>query len=203
MAFWKNPRHEANKYLNQIPGVSHQTYDPYIQQGQQAGQQLGQQYGQMAMDPAAFYEQLMQRYQPSRQFEMQNQAQQNAAANAAAAGGMRGTQSDIANSAQIADRLMGEDMQRWYGNVSGLLGAGMQGQQNMYNTGFSASQGLGGDLMNALGQQGGLAFQNANAMNQNKLDILKGLLGSGMAAASMGMPGGGTLGGTMASNWMK
>ena len=172
----KNPQHEANKYLNQIPGQSHQTYDPYIQQGQQAGQNLGQQYGKMAQDPAAFYEQLMANYQPSKQYDMQNQEQQRAAGNSAAAGGMRGTQQDVNQAAQISDRLMGEDMQRWYGNVSGLQNTGLAGQQGMYNTGYDASKGLGGDLNNALGQQGGMAFQGAQDANRARGDQMKMLI---------------------------
>lgn len=204
----KDPGHEAMRYLSQIPGISHQTYDPYIQQGQAAGGILGQQYGQMAQDPAAFYEQLMQGYQPSKQYQMQNEAAQRAAAASAAAGGMGGTQQDIAGAAQIADRLMGEDMQRWYANVSGLLGAGLGGEQGLYGTGFQASQGLGSDLSNVLGQQAGLAFHGAQNKNKYGTDAMRFLLqalGAGAGAYFGGVPGaqlGASLGGN-ASDFMK
>lgn len=195
----KDPQKEAMKYLSQIPGVAHQTYDPYIQLGQQAGGVLGQQYGQMAQDPVAFYEQLMQGYQPSKQFEMLNQAQQRAAQASAAAGGMGGTQQNIAEAAQIADRLMGEDMQRWYGNVSGLLGTGLAGEQGLYGTGFQASQGLGGDLSNVLGQQAGLAFQGAQSGNRQRNQLLTALLqGAGaLGGAYFGGPAGAQAGAQM------
>jgi len=199
----KDPAHEARKYLNQMPGISHQTYDPYIQQGQQASGIYGQQTGQMAQDPAAFYDQLMARYQPSKQYDMQNQAQQHAATNASTAGGMRGTQQDVSNAAQISDRLMGEDMQRWYGNISGLQTQGLQGQQNIADRGFTASQGLGGDLNNMYGMQGGMAAQGAAQHNQGRMDLLKGLFGAGAFAAGLPTQGGGSFGGDMMSNWMK
>jgi hypothetical protein len=41
----QNPANAAQPYLQQIPGVGHQNYDPYIQQGQQAGQTLQGEYG--------------------------------------------------------------------------------------------------------------------------------------------------------------
>lgn len=203
----QDPNKEAMKYLNQIPGQSHQTYDPYIQRGQQAGQGLDEQYGQMMNDPASFYDNLMKRYQPSQRYQMQNAEGQRVAGNAAAAGGMRGTAQDVGNAAQISQGLMANDMRDWYGNVSGLMGKGMAGQQHEADQGFDASRALGGDLMNTMGQQGGLAFQGAQGGNKDFNAILKMLMQGGGAALGGymgGVPGAqagaGIAGG--ASDWM-
>jgi len=206
----QNPTHEQNKYFDRINTQSHQTYDPYIQQGQQAGQQLGQQYGQMAQDPGAFYEQLMQGYQPSKQYQMQNDAQQRSAGNSAAAGGMRGTQQDIGNAAQISDRLMGDDMKQWYGNISGLMTAGQAGQQGMANRGYDAATGLGGDLNNIFGMQAGQAMQDARGHQDTRGRVFGGLMGAGagaiqggMTAGPWGAVAGGLYGGAKGSGFMK
>lgn len=193
--FGKDPRHEANKYLNQIPGMLNQTYQPYIQQGQGMDSELQQRYSQLANDPAAFYDQLMSKYQPSRAYEMKNQAQQNAAQNAAAAGGMRGTQANISESAQIADRLMGDDMREFYQNMLGLTSAGMQGQQGISDRGWQAAQGYGQDMSNYYGQQGGLAYQNQRDKNQQRNQIMQMLFGAGAFAAGLPTQGGGSVGG--------
>ena len=50
-----NPANSAMPYLNQIPGIGHQYFDPYVQQGQQVAPNLQAQYGQLTNDPTGFY----------------------------------------------------------------------------------------------------------------------------------------------------
>lgn len=183
--FGRNPASAAQPYLNQIPGALHEGFDPYIQFGLGAGSNLSSQYQNMAADPTEYYNRMMQGYMPSKAYQEQRDEALRAAGNTAAAGGMRGTQQDIENSSRITNALLGNDMQQWYQNLMGIQGTGLQGQQNLYNTGFGASQGLTGDLSNLYGTQAQLAFQNQAQNNLNN----QGLLGAGLGAlGAMGGP---------------
>ena len=178
----ENPAKSAMPYLDKASKL----YDPYMQQGQQAGQQWGAQNAQMAQDPTAFLEQLMQNYQPSQGYQMKLDEGMRAAGNSAAAGGMRGTQTDIANSGRLAQSLMGDDMQQWLQNVLGIQGQGRAGQQYDYGQGYKAA----GDLGNVYGSQGSLAFQGQQSKNQNVQDLFKAIMG-GAGKAAGGAAGGG------------
>lgn len=185
----KNPADKAMPYLNQIPGMEKQYLEPYINQGQSQYGNLNNQYGQMGSDPAAFLEQLMGKYQPSQAFQMKNKNALTAAGNTAAAGGYRGTGQDMNDEGQISNTLMNEDMQQWLNNVLGIQGAGLQGQQGLYNTGFNASTGLSGDLANVLGSQASLGFQGQAQKNTNQTDLLKSLLGFAGGAGTLNPAG--------------
>lgn len=187
----KDPQEEATPYLEQLPGIAHQTYDPYVQAGQQAQAGLAPQYQSMAQDPAQFYEKLLSQYKPSRSYQQQLQEATRAAGASAAAGGMRGSQQDIQNAAQIASTLSGEDMQRWLRNITGLMGTGMEGQERLAGRGFEASKGLGSDIMGITGQRAGLAFQGARESNQRIADLIKALTSGGafVAGTPTGTPG--------------
>lgn len=178
----KNPADAAIPYFNQIGDMSKQYLNPFIQQGQQAYQGLKNPYDQMSQDPAGFLESLMGKYQPSKSYQLKNEEALKAAGNSAAAGGMRGSMQDIQNEAHLSDSLLGEDMQQWLKNVLGLQKQGLEGQQNLYNTGFDASKSLQGDLSNLLGTQGQLAFQGQRDKNQSKSDLLRSLMGLGGSA---------------------
>jgi hypothetical protein len=175
----KNPADAAMPYLNQIPGMEHQAYDPYISHGNEAYNTLNPQFTQMGKDPAAFLENIMKGYTPSKSYQLREEEASRAAGNTAAAGGMRGSLNDIKNQARISDSLLGEDMQQWLNNVLGIQKEGMGGLSHIFDTGFSATQGLTGDLSNVLGTQAGLAFQGQANQNQSRADLLKALLGAG------------------------
>ncbi len=64
----KNPADAAMPYLNQIPGMEKQYYDPFINRGNEAANTLTPQFNQMSSDPAQFLEGLMGKYQPSRSY---------------------------------------------------------------------------------------------------------------------------------------
>jgi hypothetical protein len=91
-----NPADAANPYLDQISGVAHEAYDPFIQRGQEAGGIMSEQFGQMSQDPTAFINALMQGYKPSEGYQFQEGEMGRAAANTAAAGGIAAMASAMA-----------------------------------------------------------------------------------------------------------
>jgi hypothetical protein len=197
----KNPADAAMPYLNQIPGMEKGYYDPYIQQGNQASNTLNPQLQQMGGDPTAFLEKIMKGYEPSKAYQLRRDETQQAAGNSAAAGGMRGSINDITNQARLTDSLLGDDMQQWLNNVLGIQKEGNQGLQHQFDTGYDASKSLSGDLSNVLGTQAGLAFQGQANQNQSHSDLLSGLLKALGGVAGFGLPGGGTIGGNIASRF--
>lgn len=187
-----NPANSAMPYLNQIPQMEKQYYNPYIQNAQTAYQNLAPSLNQMASSPADYLQQLMQQYQPSREYQLARDEALRAAGNTAAAGGMRGSQQDIENEAKLTDMLMGKDMQQWLSNVLGIQQTGLKGEGGLYDTGFNATRDLSSDLANVLGEQAGLAFQGQREENQRSGDLLSGLgkaLGAGLGGWFGGVPG--------------
>src|SRR5690606_34914448 len=111
-----------------------------------------------------------------------------------AAGGVRGSDQDIENTARITDRLMGDDMQRWINQNMGLYGMGLQGEQGFYDTGFKGAQGISSDIEHALASQGTLAFQGEREKMKQEADkrsmwenILGAALGFGGTALKSGL----------------
>lgn len=193
----KNPADAAMPYLNQIPGMEKQYYDPFINRGNEAANTLTPQFNQMSSDPAQFLEGLMGKYAPSRAYQLRNEEALRSAGNTAAAGGMRGSLNDIKNESRISDALLGDDMQQWLQNVLGIQGKGQEGLGHQVDTGFLGTQGLTGDLSNVLGTQAGLAFQGQANQNKSRSDALSGILQALGGVAGFGLPGGGTIGGSI------
>lgn len=193
----KNPADAAMPYLDKIPGMEHQAYDPYIGYGKDAASILNPEYAAMGKDPVAFLENIMKGYQPSKSYQLREEETSRAAGNTAAAGGMRGSLSDIKNQARIADSLLGEDMQQWLQNVMGIQKEGTSGLSHLFDTGFDATKGLTGDLANVLGTQASLAFQGQANQNQSRNDLISGLLKALGGVAGFQLPGGGTIGGNL------
>lgn len=193
----KNPADAAMPYLDQIPGMEKQYYDPFIQHGKDAYNTLNPQISKMGSDPAGFLEGLMKNYEPSRGYQLKQDEMLKAAGNTAAAGGMRGSLSDISNESRISDVLMGDDMQQWLQNVMGIQKGGLEGLTHQFDTGYDASKSLAGDLSNVFGTKAGLAFQGQANQNQSKSDLLSGLMKVLGGVAGFGLPGGGTIGGSV------
>jgi hypothetical protein len=198
----KNPADAGMPYLNQIPGMEHQAYDPYINRGNEASNTANPIFSQMGQDPAAFLEKLIGSYQPSKSYQLRLGESQKAAGNTAAAGGMRGSLNDITNESRIADSLLGDDMQQWLQNVMGLETQGLGGLTHTADTGFNAAKGLTGDLSNVLGTQAGLAFQGQANQNQSRSDLLSGIMKALGGIAGFGLPGGGTIGGNIVGKFL-
>lgn len=194
-----NPADAANEKLGGIAGMEHGIYDPYINQGNDAYGQLNNVYGQMNQDPAAYLSNMMKSYQPSEGFNFQKDQALKAAGNDAAAGGRRGSTVDIQNQGNLTDTLMSQDMQQWLRNTMGAQGAGMQGMQGLYDTGYKASQGLGNDLSNIAGTQAQLAYQGQAQNAQSQKDMLSNLLGliGTIWGGVEGGPGGAAAGGAI------
>lgn len=193
-----DPSQAANKYLDQIAPMEKEYYNPYIEKGNKAYDQFAPQLDQMTSNPVDFLEMLMKQYQPSSGFQMRNDNALKAAGNSAAAGGMRGSINDINNEAGITDTLLGNDMQQWLNNVFGRLDKGIEGEQNLYGTGFNATQNLTGDLANVLGTQGSLAFQGAQNKNKGFSDMLSAI--TKIAGGAAGFMAGGPMGASAGAN---
>jgi hypothetical protein len=165
----QNPAEAAMPYLNQIPEFGRQGYQPFIDQGQQAQQQLNPLYERMSQDPTAYINALMQNYSPSEGYRFKEQQMLRGAQNSAASGGFAGTQNDQMAQAEMIRGLLGGDMQQFLQNVMGAQGQGMQGLENQVGRGYESAGNLAGYLGNALGAQGGAAFQGQQQKNENSM----------------------------------
>ena len=207
----QNPYDSASKYYNQIPGMLQGMFNPYMQMGQQAGQSLQgqygqlagllpglmQQYGNLAQNPGAVMSQIGAGYQQSPGFQFQLNQGMNAAKNAAASGGMAGSPQAQQNAATMATGLANQDYYNYLNKALGLYGQGLQGQQGLYGAGLQGLQGLqaqgydatnqlGGGLMQALMNQGNLAFAGQAAQNQQQGSAWGDLFGGLGALGSFG-----------------
>ncbi len=180
-----NPATGASPYLNQIPGVGHNTYDEYISQGKTAGQNTQGQYEGMMNDPTGFINKLMEAYKPSEGYQFQQGQLMKQMGNAAAQGGIAGTPMDQMNQAQGTQGLLSQDMQQFLTNALGRYDTGLQGEQGIANRGYDASGKLNDMLGSNLNQQGNLGFQGVQQQNQNQAGLFKAL------AQALGMLGGG------------
>ena len=188
----KSPSEAAMPYLGKVEQTSRDVYNPYINRGQEAGESLGRNFNEMSNDPTALINKIMEQYNESPAYQAKRNKALGGAYNAAAYGGNVGGAGHQEASADLINSLMGEDMQQWLQNALGVQGAGLQGQQGLYSTGFGASQGLGSDLTNLYGTQGQLAYKNQAQKNQNQNDLFKSLLGG--VGGLIGGPLGGMVG---------
>lgn len=187
-----NPMNDANQYLNQIPGIAHQGYDPYVNAGLDASGKTKSAYEDLMNDPTGFINKLMEGYKPSEGYQFQKGELTKELGNAAAAGGIAGTNFDQMNQAKGIQGLLSQDMQQFLQNVLGRYDKGLKGEEGIANRGYDASGKLTDALGGALNQQGGLAFQNAQQKNQNKNDmwhLFGKALGAGTGAFFGGLPG--------------
>lgn len=172
----KNPAKAAMPYLNQIPQVGKDAYNPFIQQGQQAAGQLSPIYSQMAGDPSGYLNQLLGAYEPSKGYQYRENKLNQQAHNTAAAGGYAGTGGDIQGRSELINALMGEDMQQFLENIFRTQGAGMQGLENSAGRGFQASGSLADFLGSNLGQQASMAYGGQASKNANQNALFNALL---------------------------
>lgn len=193
----KDPMKDANQYLNQIPGVGHQGYDPYVNAGLDASGKTKGQYESLINDPTGFINKLMQSYAPSEGYQFQKGQLTKELGNTAAAGGVAGTPMDQMNQAQGIQGLLGKDMQQFLQNALGVYGKGLEGEEGIAGRGFDASKNLTDLLGGALNQQGTMAFQNAQQQNKDRTDKWNtfGKALTAGAGAVMGGPFGAALGG--------
>lgn len=184
-----NTADAANNYLNQIPGVAHQGYDPYVTAGLDASGKTKSTYEDLMNDPTAFINKLMEGYKPSEGYQFQKEQLTKELGNTAAAGGIAGTPQDQMNQGQGVQKLLSGDMQQFLSNVLGVFNTGLSGEEGIAGRGFDASKGLTDMLGNNLTQQGGLAFQNAQQKNKNRADMW-GMFGKALGGGIGGLMGG-------------
>lgn len=189
----KNPANAAMPYLNQIPGVGHEYYDPYIQKGQEAGGMLSEQFQKLMKDPSAFISALQEGYEPSKGYQFKKEQLSRELGNTAAAGGIAGTPYHQEQQGELVSGLLSEDMQQFLQNVLGAYGMGVQGEEDIYNKGFESSGSMADLLGGTLNTQAGLAFQGQSQKNKNQqslVNMLAKLLAKGTGTAASGvLPG--------------
>jgi hypothetical protein len=161
----------ANPYLNQIPGVAHQGYDPYVNEGREASGTTKSTYEDLIKDPTGFINKLMQGYKPSEGYQFQKEQLEKELGNTAAAGGIAGTPLDQMGRGEAVQKLLSGDMQQFLQNVLGEFHTGLKGEEGIAERGYNATGKLTDTLGNALNQQGGLAFQDTQNKNQNTKDL--------------------------------
>lgn len=185
----QNPADAAMPYLNQIPGVGHNAYDPYITAGQTAGQNTQGQYEGLMNDPTGFINKLMESYEPSKGYQFSKDQLTKEMGNTAASGGFAGTSYDQQQQGAGIQGLLSKDMQQFLSNALGVYGTGLQGEQGIADKGYDASGKLADILGGSLNQQGGLAFQGQQQQNANKTSMINSLV------KALGMAAGGGVGG--------
>jgi len=192
-----NPANAAQPYLNQLPGMMQQQYNPYIQGGMGELPNLQQQYG--AMTNPNFINQMGQNFQQSPGYQFGVNQATNAANRAAAAGGMAGSPQEQQNLAGSITGMANQDYYNWMNHAMGAYGAGVQGEHQLYDTGFNASNELANNLGSIGESQANLAYagqQNQNQMRGGMFGAGLGLLGS-VAGGLMGGPFGAMAGGSL------
>lgn len=170
----RNPMKDANKYLNQIPGMGKQYYNPFLERGARAGNMLEGEYGKL-MDPTSFMNDIMKNYKMSEGATYERDKLGKGIGATAAAGGFSGTPEHQHEYGEMAGKIMSGDMQQYLQNALGIYGEGLKGQQGFNNQGFDATNSLVDLLGGTLSSQAGLAFKNASQSNVDRQSWLNAL----------------------------
>jgi hypothetical protein len=178
----KDPSKAANKYLNKIPGMANQTYNPYIEAGQRQLPGLEEQYGMMMNDPGAFINKIGGGYQKSPGFDFAMQQALQGSGNAMAAGGMAGSPMHEQANMGLATNLANQDYNQWLQTALGEHQQGLAGGQGLYNTGSQASDSLARMLADTYGSQASNAFAGAQSQNNMMMGGMGALAGLGIGA---------------------
>ncbi len=184
----EDPQKDANKYLDQIPGMGKQYYNPFIERGGRAGDKLESEYGKL-MDPTSFMNDIMKNYKMSEGAQYEQDKLGKGIGATAAAGGFSGTPEHQTQYGEMANKIMSGDMQQYLQNAFGIYNKGLGGQENFFNKGFDATSSLADLLGGTLSAQGGLAFKGASDRNSDRQAFMNAIMKafSGAAGAGMGM----------------
>lgn len=164
----KNPAEAAQPWLNKIPGVGHEYYDPYVNQGREAGNKTQEEYMRLMNDPTALINEIMQKYHTSESYGQQRDILNKELGATAAAGGVAGTPLDQQNRGTAIQGLLSGDMQQFLSNALGLYNTGLTGEQGKENMGYDASKGLADLLGQNYATSAGLQFQGQSQNNANR-----------------------------------
>lgn len=191
---------QANGYMQPYYNGGVNDYNQYQQWLQSQGKMLGQ-YGNPAdwqwkhagMAPDQFYNQMMQGYQESPQAKYAMNAMTNATDHAASASGMLGSGAYGKALNQNANQISQNDMQQYWNNVMGAMGAqsgfinNFQGQQNNWQNGMRWGAGMGfnaGQNMGNWAMGKGMYDAQDDWKRQQEMNQMIGM-------ATRGMTGGG------------
>lgn len=178
-----NPANAANKYLQQIPGMTLPFYADYINEGKGFMPGYDQMLSELSNDPGAFYNKIGSGYKESPGYAFKLREGLGAAGNAAAAGGMLGTPMHQEQATGVAEGIANQDFMDYLNSVLGIFGQGMQGQENAINRGFDASKGFGDIVGNTLGSSADVAFKGKAGQNASRAQGWSNLA-SGLASAA-------------------
>jgi hypothetical protein len=182
----KDPFEDANKYMEQIPGIGRQYYNPYINSGSRAGSMLEDQYGKL-MKPTSFIDDIMKNFKMSEGAKYQKDTLGRDINATAAAGGFAGTPEHQQEYGEMSDKIMSGDMQQYLQNALGVYGMGLTGEQDMYGKGYDASSRLADMIAGTLGSQATGVFQSDNQTNTSRDAFLNTLIKAlSQGAGSMG-----------------
>jgi hypothetical protein len=174
-----NPSENANKYLKKIPSLVSDQLSPYINAGNNQISALEKQYSQLMQTPGQMLNSIGQSYQQSPGFNFALQQALQGANHAAAAGGMAGSPQHQYQNMQIGTNLANQDYNDWLQKALGLYGTGISGSQDMYHTGYNASDSLARYLKDTLESQASNAFSGKSSLNSMLLGTLGSYLGLG------------------------
>jgi hypothetical protein len=188
-----DPSKAANKYLDQIPGMAHKAFDPYINMGQQMGKGLQDQYSQLMNDPGARMNQIGAGYQQSPGFQFALKQAMQAGGNAAAAGGMAGSPMHEFENMNTATGMANQDYNQYLQNAMGMYNTGLSGASGMYNTGANASNSMANMMNQNMQNQASNAYSGANWRNSMNIGLplqAAAAYYTGGASLAPGMAGG-------------
>jgi hypothetical protein len=189
-ADYQNPADSAMPYLDEVPGTVTPYYQPYRQLGLASGAAIAPQYYKMATNPQGYYNQTMNGYTESPQYQYNYDKNMGIMQGDAAAGGYTGTAYDQRNQAEMNQGLMAQDQQQYYQNVNRAQQYGLEGGQQFYNTGYQASNTLATMLAQNLAAQAGLAYKGTswdNAMKAQHRNNINSTIGSATGGFMYGM----------------
>lgn len=190
----EDPAKAANEYLDKIPAVGHQYYDPFVQGGQEAGGILKGEYGKM-LNPNDFIANIMKGYSLSPGASYKRDLLTKGIGSTAAAGGYAGTPEHQREWGEMADKLLSGDMQQFLQNALGVYGTGLSGEQDIYGKGYTATGSLADLLGGTLSSQAGLGFQSGSQTNARRDALLNAIMkvlsqGAGAATGAPAAAGG-------------
>ncbi len=174
-----NPANKANQYISQIPAQTQQYFDPYIQSGNRASQSLEEQYKGLLSNPGKKLNQFGEGFHESPGFQFALQQALQGSNHAAAAGGMAGTPAHEQQNMEIASQLGNQDYYNWLQKTLGLYGSGLEGENQMSNRGFQASNQMADMIAQSLAQQGNYAYEGEAGKNAMKSQLLGSAIGLG------------------------
>lgn len=179
-----DPSKAANKYLNKIPGMAGQQYNPYINAGQRQLPGLEDEYAKMMGNPGDFINNIGAGYQKSPGFDFAMQQALQGSGNAMAAGGMAGSPMHEQMNMGLATNLANQDYNQWLQNALGQHQQGMEGSQGLYQGGMNASDAYAKMLADTYGSQASNAYSGSQSRNNMMMGALGGLAGLGVGAAT-------------------